>query len=86
MHWKEAHAGHFKHGKLDFDEMNVNPQCPGCNTYRGGKLDIYALKLIELHGLEAVQELVIRASQQQPYAHQDLIEIIQDLKDKIKSL
>lgn len=43
----EAHAGHFIHNKLDFDERNIHPQCAHCNTFLHGNLGIYAERLIE---------------------------------------
>lgn len=61
FHWKEVHAGHFRHGVLDFDPMNINPQCAGCNTYRAGKLDIYSRMLTLKYGHEAVEALHARA-------------------------
>ena len=39
-YWKEIHAGHFiTRGcrTTRWDEMNVHPQCCGCNTYRFGE-------------------------------------------------
>jgi hypothetical protein len=44
---KETHAGHFIHNKLDFDERNIHPQCPKCNTFLHGNLGAYAEHLIE---------------------------------------
>lgn len=42
-HWKEMHAGHFIHNvnACYFDEMNVNAQCPKCNTFKHGNLHYY---------------------------------------------
>ena len=44
---KEAHAGHYLHGRLDFDWRNVHPQCPKCNTFLHGNLGVYAERLIQ---------------------------------------
>lgn len=46
-YWKNFHAGHFIHGKLDFDKRNRRPQCPRCNTFLHGNLGVYAERLIE---------------------------------------
>ena len=81
--WKKLHAGHFKHGKLDFDEMNVHPQCVGCNMYGRGKLDVYAMRLIELYGLKKIKELESRA-EQTLYLWEDLTKIYEKYK-KINS-
>ncbi len=60
---KGLEAGHFKHGVLDFDEMNIHAQCKKCNKYYSGKLDIYAENLIRDYGLEAFIELSRRAKE-----------------------
>jgi hypothetical protein len=61
LHWKDANAGHFHHGKLDFDEMNINVQCVQCNKWNHGRLGIYSINLIKKHGLDAVTELTEKA-------------------------
>lgn len=85
FHWKELHAGHFKHGKLDFDPMNINPQCAADNTYKGGKLDVYALKLIDMYGLEAVKSLELRANTK-IYSLDELKEVYLKYSELIKQL
>lgn len=58
--WKEAHAGHFIHGKYPGTWLhlkNVHGQCSGCNTYRDGARDVYALKLIQRYGDGIIEEL-----------------------------
>jgi len=79
-HYKKLHAGHFKHGKLDFDEMNIHPQCIACNRWHRGRLDVYAMKLIDLYGLEAVKDLESRA-EQTIYLWEDLTEIYEKYKE-----
>jgi hypothetical protein len=60
-HWKEMHAGHFLHASkgslVSYDKRNIHPQCPGCNTYRGGKLIEYTLFIQENYGTETIDEL-----------------------------
>ena len=82
-HWKEMHAGHFKHNKLDFDERNLKPQCPGCNTYRGGRLDVYAINLVKDYGMDWVEQLVIDAAQEKVYTVNDYEEIYARLEQKV---
>jgi hypothetical protein len=57
LHWRQSHAGHYHHGVLDYDELNIHPQCAGCNTYRAGRLDQYALNLIRKYGADVLEEL-----------------------------
>ena len=75
-HWKEMHAGHFKHGRLDFDPMNVHCQCPGCNTYKHGNLGEYGVRLVKKYGLRRVQDLILRANTHLGYSIEELEGII----------
>ena len=61
-HWKELQAGHFVHGVLDYDEMNINAQCVKCNLYNSGNGVEYTLRLIRKYGLEKVEDLKARAT------------------------
>lgn len=84
IHWKEAHAGHFKHDRLDFDERNLKIQCPKCNKYYSGRLDVYASNLIRDYGLEQFRELEKDANSYRKYQIEELHEIIESLKLKLK--
>ena len=90
FNWKELHAGHYRHGRLDVDPMNINPQCPGCNTYRDGMLNKYALKLIEMYGLNRVKDLEQRADRElggiKKYTRDYLEKKEQEIKELLKSL
>ena len=44
-------AGHRWHGKLDFDEININAQCAGCNKWKQGNLSKYDDYLIGKYGI-----------------------------------
>lgn len=83
-HWKEMQAGHFIHGKFDFDEMNVNVQCARCNKYLHGNLGFYALKLITKHGKEKIEDLQARAKKT---AYEKLSRLdFEELYNKYKAL
>jgi hypothetical protein len=84
--WKEQDAGHFKHGRLDYDLMNIHCQCRSCNSHGHGKLDVYYEKMIEKYGLEKVQWLTRAANKTRKYTIVQMEAIIQDLKEKIKVL
>lgn len=60
---KGMHAGHFHHGVLDEDEENVNCQCNKCNTYMGGRLNVYAVYLLQKLGYQKFIDLHHRATQ-----------------------
>lgn len=82
-HWKELHAGHYKHGTLDFDRRNLKPQCNKCNTYLGGKLDVYTMNLIDEYGIEWVKQLERDASQHPGYRLEDLKIIYAELTKSV---
>jgi hypothetical protein len=73
-------AGHFKHGRLDFDEMNLHCQCTRCNRWLHGNLGEYAIRLIKKYGQEKVDDLVLRANQVRKYKRAELEEIITKYK------
>lgn len=58
---KGLQAGHFRHGKLDFDEININAQCQRCNHFLHGNLGEYARRLIKKYGLKEFEALNKRA-------------------------
>lgn len=50
-------AGHFYHGVLDFDEMNINAQCSQCNKWNHGNLAVYSVYLLRKYGQEKFEDL-----------------------------
>lgn len=85
LRWQDAHCGHFMHGKLDFDERNLKPQCPGCNTYKHGNLAIYGVKLAKELGVEGMEQLMLDANTK-VYSKDDLEQVITTYTNLIKSL
>ena len=85
-HWKELDCGHFKHGKLDFDDRNLKPQSRADNSYKSGCLDVYAEHLIRDYGLEWFNKLVLDANTHRGYGVEDLTIIIKDLQEKLSNL
>lgn len=70
--WRNCHAGHFKHHRLDFDAINVKNQCAGCNTFGDGKLDVYAEKLEQIYGYGIIQILGIEAKKIKKWTREEL--------------
>ena len=83
-HFKELHAGHYKHRVLDFDELNINPQCSQCNTFNHGKADEYYIFLVKKYGQKMVNDLRVRAKNFVKYSYTELEEIKKDLENKIQ--
>lgn len=80
------HAGHYfpvgSHSKLRFDEMNVNGQCVGCNTYKHGNLIMYRMGIVKKYGKLMVELLEIEATDTRvkKWTRAELEEIIQKYK------
>lgn len=81
-HWMELHAGHRYHGKLDFDEIQINPQCVKCNTFLSGNLGAYERYLQKKYGQEVVDNLELRAAQHPGYSIEELRQIIMKYEQK----
>jgi len=84
--WKELHCGHYQHGKLDFDERNLKPQCTLCNTFHSGRLDEYTLRLISENGKEWVEQLRNDASKHPGYTLDEMKQIHARLVEKLQQL
>ena len=82
LHYKELQAGHFHHGRLDFDERNLKPQCSRCNKYLSGNLAVYAINLMNQYGIDWLNKLS-RDSYEIKYSCDDLKRIIKELKEKL---
>lgn len=84
--WKDLHCGHYIHGKLDLDPRNLRRQCPADNTYHGGRLDVYTLRLIEEHGMEWLVKLRHDAATHPGYSLEDCKRIHAELSAKLSTL
>jgi hypothetical protein len=77
--YRELQAGHFIHGKLDFDIRNIRCQCSKCNLYLSGSLGVYGLKLAKKYGIEWLEKLYLD-SNTITYSIEDLENIIETYK------
>lgn len=83
------HAGHFWHGLLDFDEVNVNGQCAYDNTYLHGNLAQYAVNLIAKVGkkeFDALAKRKIKAKKGEIRTIEDYKAIEEKYKQKLFEL
>lgn len=83
MTFSEAQAGHFIHGKLDFDRRNIHPQCQQCNLYKSGNLAEYGIRLAGELGADGMEKLRYD-SYTIKYTIEDLEKIIQECTEKLK--
>ena len=72
---KKMHAGHFMHSSQDFDERNIHCQCFTCNHMLSGNLAEYTIKMIELYGIDVVNELRGKKHLPHKYTIKELNEI-----------
>ena len=88
--WKEMQAGHFiprgSYSDTMYDETNLHCQCPKCNTYLGGNLTEYAIKMIDKYGREYVDELRFRGRQTKKWTREELKDLIEIYKTKLENL
>jgi hypothetical protein len=87
---KKENAGHFysagTHTAVRFDERNVFLQCEHCNSYLSGNLLNYRENLLVNLGIEEFERLSADAMQTRKYTREELKEVINNYKLKIKLL
>jgi hypothetical protein len=87
---KKENAGHFysagTHTAVRFDERNVHMQCESCNSFLSGNLLRYRENLLTKLGIEEFERLSADAMQTRKYTREELKEVINTYKLKIKLL
>ena len=87
---KKVNAGHYYssggHKNLTFNEDNCHLQCEYCNTFLHGNLIEYRKNLIERIGVERVNRLDELAHVTRKYTREELRELNELYKKKIKEL
>lgn len=87
---KKENAGHFysagTHTSVRFDERNVHLQCEHCNTFLSGNLLNYREKLLNKLGYEEFERLSAEAMKTRKYTREELKEIIEIYKKKIRDI
>lgn len=87
---KKINAGHFynsnNHWSVRFDERNVHLQCEHCNTYLSGNLIQYRENLIKKIGIDEFEDLSSKANETRKFTIEELKEIIDTYKKKIKNI
>lgn len=87
---KKVNAGHYYssggHKNLTYNEDNCHLQCEFCNSYLHGNLIEYRKNLIERIGIERVEKLDELAHVTRKYTREELRELNELYKQKIKEL
>lgn len=81
--WKELQNGHYvsrTYLSLRYDPRNCNPQCAGCNIFKKGNLDVYAIKLIEKYGPSILSQLNKEKYVYEKWGRLRYLEIINEFK------
>ena len=86
----KENGGHFfnanNHWNVRFDEDNVHLQCEYCNTFLSGNLINYRTNLIAKIGIERYNELEAKSNVTRKFTVEELKEIIEEYKKKLKEL
>jgi hypothetical protein len=86
-HWKKLQAGHFqsrKHYATRWDETNVQVQCSGCNVFRWGEQYKFSKWLDANKGKGTSEGLAEKANQIVKFTTNELEEMIEEYKEKLK--
>jgi hypothetical protein len=85
---KKPNAGHFYsaggHFNVRFDERNVHLQCEYCNSFLSGNLLPYRENLLVKLGFHEFERLSADAMKTRKFTREELKEIIEKYKQKIK--
>jgi hypothetical protein len=85
---KKSNAGHYynanNHWNVRFNEDNVHLQCEHCNTFLSGNLINYRENLLKKIGEGEFQLLEAEAKKTRKFTKEELKEIIETYKKKIK--
>ena len=83
---KPGQAGHRYHGKLDFDPINVNCQCMGCNHYKSGNLGEYERRLVKKYGQDVADDLKFRSNQIWKPSREELANLLEYWKNQLNDI
>lgn len=76
------HAGHWIHGRLDFDERNIHPQCRNDNFFTNTRVNTaYSCFMARTYGAEIMDELrLLSNTKSNKYSRDELNELIVKFK------
>ena len=82
-------AGHFQTRSKYYtrwDEMNVKPQCKGCNMTNGGQQYLFGQMLDQEYGEGTAESILIKSNQIRKFSNAELLEMIDHYKKEVKQL
>lgn len=87
--YESCDAGHYvgrAHTATRWNETNVHAQCLSCNRQKYGNLKAYRRRLVELYGLEAVENLERMKHRTVHLRESDYRELIEYYRNKLSEL
>lgn len=78
----QVHAGHWIHGRLDFDERNIHPQCKNDNYFTNTRVNTaYSCFMAKTYGAEVMDELrLLSNTKGNRYSRAELDELLEKYK------
>lgn len=89
MHWKKIQNGHYisrTYLATRWHEKNCHPQCIGCNIFKHGNMDEYAVALVKKYGARILMTLNAYKHKVVKVSLDDYERDIKKYKRKIKTL
>ena len=89
LHWSRVDAGHFQsRAKFStrWEELNVKPQCKGCNGFRSGEQFKFARKLDAVYGEGTAEEIECISNQTRKYSVEELEALVDVYNRRLRKL
>lgn len=86
---EEMQCGHYvsrSHHSLRWDERNCHAQCVGCNIFKKGNMDEYAVRLVAMYGHSILEELNREKHVDKNFSLQELQAFIGHYRDLSRSM
>jgi hypothetical protein len=71
---------------LRYSEVNCNAQCVGCNIFKKGNADEYAIRLVRRYGISILEGLAAEKRKIKQFNVPELLSLISTYQEKIKTL
>lgn len=88
-HWKKIQNGHYisrTYLATRWHDKNCHPQCIGCNIFKHGNMDEYAVRLVEKYGAKILMSLNVLKHKTVKVSLDDYEREIKKYKRKIVAL
>jgi hypothetical protein len=84
--WPEMQAGHYEsrvNSSTRLELLNLASQCPSCNLWRKGNLQVYAKNLVRDHGAKILERLADMNMKPHKWVHSELVATILKYERKL---